>query len=238
MDKIALIIDAQKDFMSPDGALFVPGADEVAETLNEYLTSITMENGYYGLVLTADTHTERAYKNSEEAKEFPPHCIQGTDGFDFAIDLSKMPNIKSIKEDRVAELIAQGKSEDDAETQTQNEKFVIAKRKIINKDVFDMWHGDKFKVRAFPLAGEPVAYGGDQERDEFFDNLVSAGIDQVEVSGVASDYCVKYAIEGLLQREFTVTIYDNLVAGIDRDIHQIAEEEFSIWLSSGKLIIA
>jgi len=66
--KIAVIVDAQVDFMDPNGALFVPGADALVPTLDEYLSSLTLENGYMGVVFTADTHDEKTYPDSEEAQ--------------------------------------------------------------------------------------------------------------------------------------------------------------------------
>lgn len=206
MERIALIIDAQNDFMKSDGALYVPNAEKVIEVLNQYLTSITLENGYYGVVFTADTHDEDAYADSEEAKMFPPHCIQGTDGFDFAIDVSQVPK--------------------------------KTKKLILNKGVFNMWEEEKLSLRPYKTKGEIISYAPVLlPRNEFFDNLMSAGVDEIEVSGVASDYCVKEAIHGLLLRGFNVKVYDNLVAGIERDIHQIAKEEFGFYLDNGQLVI-
>ena len=192
--KLALVIDAQEDFMDPTGALFVPGADQVVPILNDYLASLTLENGYVGVIFTADTHDEETYPNSEEAKEFPPHCYQGTDGFKLAVDPSKVPE----------------------ET----------KRMILNKGVFDMWEQPELVLRPYVLEGEPIAYGGEQDRNEWFATLLANGIEEVEVVGVAADYCVKWAVDGLLARGFSVTLYDNLTAGIQRDINQVLAEDW------------
>lgn len=205
--KLALIVDAQEDFMDPNGALFVPGADALVPILNEYLGSLTLENGYVGAVFTADTHDEETYPNSPEAKGdpdsgipgFPPHCYMGTDGFKFAVDPTNIPEDEDGK------------------------KIDIM---ILNKGVFNMWEEDGLAVRPFKVKGEVVAYFGDQARDTFFNNLKTAGIDEVEVVGVAADYCVKWAIDGLVSRGFKVTTYDNLTAGIERDIHQVVAEDF------------
>lgn len=200
--KIAVIVDAQVDFMDPNGALFVPGADKVVPIIDEYLSSLTLENGYMGVVFTADTHNEKTYPDSPEAKGdeekgipgFPPHCYQGTDGFKFAIKPQNVPE--------------------------ETQKF------ILNKGVFDMWEEPKLTIRPYRVAGELVAYGGEQDREDFFNNIITAGVDEVEVVGVAADYCVKWVVEGLLARGFKVTLYDNLTAGIERDIHQVVTEDF------------
>ncbi len=214
MYKSALIIDAQVDFMRKDGALYVPGAEDVVGTLNEYLGSLSMENGYFGVIFTADTHNPETYPDSDEAKGdpdngvpgFPPHCYMGTDGFDLAVEPQQVP----------------------AETQ----KF------ILNKGVFDMWHEIKLEVRPLAVIGEVAPVGGEQDRDEFFKNLHAAGVEEIEVSGVASDYCVKWAIQGLTARGFKVTVFDNLVAGIQRDIHQVAKEDFIDEVADGRLIVS
>lgn len=204
-DRLALIIDAQNDFMNSNGALPVPGAEVVIPKLDEYLSQLSTENGYIGVLFTADTHTEEAYLNSLEAigdaklgiPGFPPHCYEGTYGFNFAIDP------KNVKIDN---------------------NF---KRFILNKGVFNMWKEPDLVVHPYVLPGELVIYGGEQDRDKFFSKLLDIGIQDIEVSGVASDFCVKWAIDGLLVRGFRVTVHENLVAGIERDIHQIVKEEFA-----------
>ena len=202
MFKLAVVVDPQVDFMDPTGALYVPGAEKVVPILNEYLGTLELENGYLGVLFTADTHDEETYPDSLEAKgdaakgipSFPPHCYKGTDGFNFAVDLKAIPE--------------------------GTQKF------ILNKGVFNMWEEPNLVTRPIKTTGELVAFGGEKSREEFFQDIINAGIDEVEVCGVASDYCVKWAIEGLIARGFKVTVYDNLVAGIERDIHQVVAEDF------------
>jgi nicotinamidase/pyrazinamidase len=209
MYKLAVIIDAQVDFMREDGALYVPGAEAVIPTINQYLDSLRLEYGYLGAVFTVDTHDEETYGDSEEAKQFPPHCLMGTDGFEFAVDTRL---VLSEKEGGVS-------------------------RKMMNKGVFDMWAEHDVVVRPMVEEGEPIPNGGEKPRDQFFKDLKDMGVDDIEIVGVASDFCVKDAIMGFLARDFRVTVYDNLVAGIQRDIHQVAREEFSMFLNDGSLVI-
>ena len=82
-------------------------------------------------------------------------------------------------------------------------------------------------LRPYVLEGEPVAYGGEQDRNEWFATLLANGVEEVEVVGVAADYCVKWAVDGLIARGFSVTLYDNLTAGIQRDINQVLVEEWA-----------
>ena len=201
--KLALVIDAQYDFMNPNGALFVPGSDKVVPILNEYLKSLTLENGYLGVVFTADTHSEEQYPDSLEAKGdpannipgFPPHCYIGTDGFKLEVD----PKLVTSE----------------------------TKKLILNKSVFNMWEENDLVLRPYAVEGEPKPFGGEQDRDVWFKNILANGVEEVEVTGVAADYCVKWAIEGLVARGFEVTLFDNLTAGIAQDIHQVVKENFA-----------
>ena len=45
--------------------------------------------------------------------------------------------------------------------------------------------------------------------------------------GVAADYCVRWAIDGLLARAFTVRVPADLTRGIARQMEQVIQEEFA-----------
>jgi len=83
--KLVVVVDAQNDFMQPDGLLTVPGADAVIENINAYLAGLDPDE-VAGVLFTYDTHTQPAYDNSEEGKMFPPHCIYGSDGWELAVN--------------------------------------------------------------------------------------------------------------------------------------------------------
>src|SRR3546814_1703628 len=63
-------------------------------------------------------------------------------------------------------------------------------------------------------------------REQFFAGLKHHGVDTVTVIGVAADYCVMWAIRGLLDRGFKVEVVEHLTAGIQRDMQQTIDEEF------------
>ena len=89
----------------------------------------------------------------------------------------------------------------------------------LEKGVFDMW--------AEPgLAIERVGAREAADRDAFFAGLRGAGIEAVTVVGVAADYCVRWAVEGLIARGFRVTVPAELTRGIARPIDQVAAEEW------------
>ena len=67
-------VDTQLDFISPAGALYVPGAEEIAGSL-EALTRFAAKNGSQ-IISTADAHSE----NDPEFQIWKPHCVAGTQG--------------------------------------------------------------------------------------------------------------------------------------------------------------
>lgn len=91
----------------------------------------------------------------------------------------------------------------------------------LEKGVFDMWAEDDIVLRdARGPDGAPLP------RDAFFERLKAQGVDEVTVIGVAADYCVKWAVEGLLARGFDVTVPEALTRGIARQIRTVAAEDF------------
>lgn len=95
--KLVVVVDAQNDFMKPDGKLSVPGADVVIDNINEYLASLNPDE-VEAVLFTYDTHTQPEYDNSPEGKMFPAHCIAGTSGWELAVNplLNLSPDIKML----------------------------------------------------------------------------------------------------------------------------------------------
>ncbi|MFP4136409.1 MAG: isochorismatase family protein [Candidatus Acetothermia bacterium] len=72
-----IVVDYQNDFLPPDGALAVPGGDELLETIND------MIDRFPNSLATRDWHPEDHYSFKENGGEWPPHCVQGTAGAEF-----------------------------------------------------------------------------------------------------------------------------------------------------------
>lgn len=67
-------VDTQADFLYPNGALYVPGAEQIVErvaALNHFAASHGIP-----VISTMDAHTE----NDPEFREWPRHCVAGTPG--------------------------------------------------------------------------------------------------------------------------------------------------------------
>ncbi|WP_159981501.1 MULTISPECIES: isochorismatase family protein [unclassified Novosphingobium] len=92
----------------------------------------------------------------------------------------------------------------------------------IEKGVFDMWAEPALEIEnARDLQAVPVP------REQFFADLKASGVDEVTVIGVAADYCVRWAIDGLIARGFAVTVPAALTRGIERQIDTVAAQDFA-----------
>lgn len=77
-------VDCQKDFLNPNGALYVKGAEEIKTNLFR-LTEIARRNDIT-VVSTGDYHTDISEELSDTPDfktTFPRHCIMGTIGSEF-----------------------------------------------------------------------------------------------------------------------------------------------------------
>jgi len=187
MRDLIVVVDTQADFMLPDGALPVAGADAIVAPLREWLAGRTAADTA-AIVFTFDTHFTDSYPDSAEAQLFPIHCVKGTPGWRNLLDpLSVPPTIPC---------------------------------RTMEKGVFDMWAEDGLHLDDPRGTLPPVP------RDAFFADLRDQGIDRAIVVGVAADYCVRWAIDGLIARGFTVVVPAPLTRGIDRPIEQVLREDF------------
>jgi nicotinamidase/pyrazinamidase len=85
-------VDTQFDFMKPQGALYVPGAEEIIDKVGE-VRRFALENGY-SLLSDVDWHRMDNPEISEQPDmktTFPPHCMAGTPGAERVGDLGDVP---------------------------------------------------------------------------------------------------------------------------------------------------
>lgn len=211
-------IDTQADFVMTRGLLPVPGAEAIVLPGIDYLSRIDTDEVKAAL-FTFDTHTREKYIGSIEnlgqpeldIPGFPLHCESGTPGWDNVFNL---------------EMVAHQVS-----TWT------------LRKGVFDMWEEASHKVRVHPWTTQEYAespHGHD--RDWFFGPRAGhtdrpypdgqqgghelSGVDTVRIFGVASDFCVNWAVQGFLARGFKVQIVEHLTAGIGMDVRGTAAKFF------------
>lgn len=189
MPGFVIVVDTQRDFMAADGALSVPGAEALVGPMQDWLRSLKSAD-VAGVLFTFDTHVPEIYAVSDEAKEFPVHCVRGSAGWANMLDTAVVHSAIPVHR--------------------------------LEKGVFDMWAEPDLAIEdARDDSAPPV------RRDAFFEGLRVRGVREVIVIGVAADYCVRWAIDGLVERGFAVTVSPSLTRGIHRSIEQVVEEDFA-----------
>src|SRR5213596_2920076 len=81
MRRVLWDVDTQRDFMHPEGKLYVPGAEEAAPAMAK-LVAAAREAGIVH-VAAADDHelTDPEISDDPDLRNtFPPHCLRGTPG--------------------------------------------------------------------------------------------------------------------------------------------------------------
>lgn len=79
-----LVVDLQYDFM-PDGALHVPGGDEIIPLVNTLLAAA--EKGNATIIASRDWHPANNSSFKEQGGPWDPHCVQNTPGASFHKDV-------------------------------------------------------------------------------------------------------------------------------------------------------
>lgn len=87
MAEALVIVDFQRDFTPPDGALPVPGGDEIAARVNE----LARDDRYALVIATRDWHPPDHGSFQEQGGPWPPHCVQGTAGAELHPALDRSP---------------------------------------------------------------------------------------------------------------------------------------------------
>lgn len=73
-DTVFVDVDTQVDFVEPDGALYVPGAERLKPAFARLLAAANGSGR--PIVASADAHPP----NDPEFATFPPHCLAGSEG--------------------------------------------------------------------------------------------------------------------------------------------------------------
>jgi nicotinamidase/pyrazinamidase len=80
-----LIVDVQRDFL-PGGSLAVPQGDEVVPVLNRYIQMARRHR--LPVFASRDWHPQRHCSFRSQGGPWPPHCIAGSPGAEFAPGLA------------------------------------------------------------------------------------------------------------------------------------------------------
>lgn len=163
--KISHNVDMQRDFVMPDGKMYVAGADKLITPMNRFLSTVSFDKN----IVSMDTHNPKTYGNFEESKLFDIHCADGTPGWELTVKYTQ-PNT------------------------------------IIKKNFFDIWQANA------------------ADMDQALHGFTPDNTD-VYLFGVASDFCVRYALDGYLQRGYDVHVIENLCRGIEKQITDVVHED-------------
>jgi len=161
-------VDTQRDFLEPDGALFIAGSGTIRPNLAR-LTAFARDRGI-PILATACAHGD----DDPEFAVFPPHCRLGTPG-----------------QARVAETAWPGGPVIGPGDEPPAE---VAPHLTIHKRAYDV-----FSVPAF----EAVIELHGRDRPTFV------------IYGVATDYCVRCAVDGLLARDRPVAVVVDAVRAVE-----------------------
>lgn len=199
--KFLIVIDTQYDFMMANGKLPVAGAEDIIAPTIRFLAGLDPEQ-YAGVLFTYDTHVPEVYAGSPESEQFPIHCVKGTPGWENVFNPTLVPPLVPVFR--------------------------------LTKGVFNMWEEPEEKIRIERLYDLDDAGDGSIEWVPFMSRDVFAAemhgdmeVDTVTVIGVAADFCVKWAIDGLVERGFNVEVPADLTRGIVRQFDQVAREDFA-----------
>jgi nicotinamidase/pyrazinamidase len=80
-------VDVQRDFMLPEGKLYVPGAEKIVANMDA-LVDVARQNRVF-LVSSADAHNP----DDPELRQWPPHCLKGTSGAALLPEASAEPRL-------------------------------------------------------------------------------------------------------------------------------------------------
>jgi nicotinamidase/pyrazinamidase len=160
-------VDAQEDFMTPGGKLYVPGAEKLLPNIRR-LTDAA-RRGNVLLVSHGCIHPE----DDPEFAQFPPHCISGTQGAKLVPEALTEKHV-IIPNEASAKLPADLQ---------QFHQIVLEKQTL---DIFESRHAEALLERLAPDA-------------------------QFIVFGVVTEYCVRLAAKGLLERGRRVAIVKDAI---------------------------
>ncbi len=197
--RILDIVDMQNDFMDPKGALYVQDAEKIIPKAKSFLKAL--KTGDFDLALVKyDTHFAESYAKNPESKQFPPHCVYGTWGWDMAF---KIPV---------------GTARDIPFYQMDKNVFDMWARKPSLKEIS---FSDRFNSKAYKnlfKVGRLESPSENMPRNKFLKQMNVGSDTEVVMMGVASDYCVHDAMLGYLKRGCRVTVLSDLVQGIGTDV--------------------
>jgi nicotinamidase/pyrazinamidase len=176
-DLILWEVDTQRDFMLPEGKLYVPGAEKLLPKI-EKLTDAA-RRGRCLLVSHGCFHSP----DDPEFKLFPPHCVKGTPGSEY---------VAQALTDKVVRV---GNDAAELPKDLVEYKQILLEKQTL--DIFESRHAASL-VERLPREAEFLVFG------------------------VVTEYCVRLAAKGLLERGRRVTVVEDAIETLNPDEGQRA----------------
>lgn len=82
MKKMLVVVDMLNDFINPNGALYVSGAERIVDRVADIIKKHRAEGNV--IIYLADNHKE----DDVEFDRFPKHCVAGTEGAQIVQELN------------------------------------------------------------------------------------------------------------------------------------------------------
>jgi nicotinamidase/pyrazinamidase len=189
IERVFVDVDVQNDFCAEGGALFVKGS---RNDLYRALTRHAVDQ-HIPILGSVDSHAWDAWEFASsqtrgpngEKPNFPDHCVKGTPGW-LKVEGTLPPRFRFLPNVDEAPI----------------EPVLAEVRSSATQGVY-------FEKEVYCLFANPLA-------ERFVSELVAGagGRPEFVVYGVATDYCVKAAALGLVQRGYRTTLLTDAIAGI------------------------
>lgn len=236
-------VDTQNDFMDRDGALYVPGAEEIRWNL----ANLTFYAGEKNILVlgSMDNHFgTKEYKHRESELQrwggpFPDHCIDGTWG-QWKIGETILNILHS---DVWIDMYINNLAFYDIKPREHIPKYVLEQWKVIGvleerlKEIetgnFNFGIGEILKEIKKIENGELSGIYFEKQSYDVFSNPVTekvlekARIKKAIVYGVATDYCVKAAVLGMQARGIQTYVVKDAIKGVSPETTKKALKEMT-----------
>jgi nicotinamidase-related amidase len=205
MSKALIVVDVQNDFL-PGGALAVPEGDEILPRVYDLATSEIYEVVAY----TSDWHPPDHCSFSENPEfrdgSWPVHCVKHTPG---ALPPELMLSGRMATWSNATVLEVRKGYEQDKEAYSGFEGTVTAEAESIPR-----------LMAMFSLSSKPEHKGWNLE-----DTFNDLGVTDVDVVGLATDYCVFNTAVHSQERGFRTTVLLDACRGVSPETTDRAIEE-------------
>ena len=220
--RIGWVVDVQRDFMEPDGRLYVrdlgdasdPGATSIVATLGDAVA--WMRENCTVIVYTADWHALDDAEidpdaPSPQAGTYPPHCMGRSDDPDERAGAELIGVVRPID----PLVLPMGATRAEA-AGTAREAIRRGRSVFIQKDRFDVFEGNTAAETFLATLADEVK-----------------GQMELVVIGVARDVCVTQAVDGMQERGYRVTAVRDATWGLG-----LEDEEVTLgrWASRGSVV--